>query len=76
VAAIVTLVEKGKIDCDFTLTRSFDVYTDKGEAETAKRHCDEFKEAGIAKNTMNDLVWTGAEHAEEVSASPSQCSYD
>jgi hypothetical protein len=55
-AAIATLVEKEKIECDFTLTRSFDVYTDKEEADTAKRHCNEFKEAGIAKSTMNDLV--------------------
>jgi glycine/D-amino acid oxidase-like deaminating enzyme len=69
VATIASLVEKEKIDCDFTLTRSFDIYTDKEEAEIAKKYYDEFKAAGIAKSTIDDLVWTEAEHAEEVHAS-------
>jgi hypothetical protein len=66
VSAIATLVEKEKIDCDFTLTRSFDAYTVKEEAEATKKHYDELKVAGIAKNTMDDLTWTDAEHAEGV----------
>lgn len=73
VAAIAALVEKEKVDCDFTLTRSFDIYTDKEEAEAAKKYYDEFKVAGIAKRTIDDLVWTDAEHAEEVGAVQKQC---
>jgi hypothetical protein len=68
VPTIAALVEKEKIDCDFTLTRSFDIYTDTEEAETAKKHYEEFKAAGIAKSTIDDLIWTSLEHAEEVSA--------
>jgi hypothetical protein len=67
VPVITALVGKEKIDCDFTLTRSFDIYTIKDEAETAKKDYDEFNAAGIAKSTINDLVWTDEEHAEEAS---------
>jgi hypothetical protein len=76
VPAIAALVEEEKIDCDFTLTKSFDIYTDKVEAETAKKYYNEFKAAGIAKHTMDDLIWTDAEHAEEVSAVAYQRSHN
>ena len=67
--AIAALVKKENIDCDFTLTRSFDIYTDKTEAETAKESYEKLKAAGIAKSTIDDLIWTDAEQAEEVSNS-------
>ena len=67
VEAIAALVKKENIDCDFTLTRSFDIYTDRIEAETAKKCYEELKAAGIAKSTIDDLIWTDAEQAEEVS---------
>ena len=74
--AIAALVEKEKIDCDFTLTKSFDIYTDKVQAETAKEYYNEVKAAGIAKRTMDDLIWTDAEHAEEASAVACQRSHN
>ncbi|KAE9374639.1 FAD dependent oxidoreductase [Stipitochalara longipes BDJ] len=67
VQAIAALVEKENIACDFTLTRSFDIYTDEIEAEAAKKSYEEFKSTGIAKSTIDDLIWIDAEHAEEVS---------
>jgi hypothetical protein len=70
VLTIAALVEKEKIDCDFTLTRSFDIYTEKELAETAKRSYDELREARVASRTIDDLVWTEAENAEEVSTFP------
>jgi hypothetical protein len=75
VPALAALVEEEKIDCDFTLTKSFDIYTDILQAKTAKKYYNEFKAAGIAKHTMDDLIWTDAEHAEEVSAAAYQSSY-
>ena len=68
--AIAALVEEEKIDCEFTLTRSFDIYTDREQAETAKKYYEDFKVAGIAKSTIDDLIWTEAEEAEEVGATP------
>lgn len=73
VAAIAALVEKEKIDCDFTLTRSFDIYTNKEEAAKAKKYYDESKAAGVAKSTIDDLVWTDVDHAEEASTFPPSC---
>jgi glycine/D-amino acid oxidase-like deaminating enzyme len=67
VQTIAALVKKENIGCDFTLTRSFDIYTDKTEAEAAKKSYEELKAAGIAKSTIDDLIWADAEHAEEVS---------
>ncbi len=75
VPAIAALVEKEKIECDFTLTKSFDIHTDKVQAETAKKYYDDFKAAGIAKSTMDGLIWTDAEQAEEASAVAYQRSY-
>jgi hypothetical protein len=75
VPAIAALVEEEKIDCDFTLTKGFNIYTDKLQAETAKKYYNEFKAAGIAKRTMDDLIWTDAEYAEEVNAVVYQSSY-
>jgi hypothetical protein len=37
VPAIAALVEKEKIDCDFTLTKSFDIYTDKKYRQKQQR---------------------------------------
>lgn len=68
VQTIADLVKKEDIDCDFELTRSYDIYTDVEQAEVAKRNYLKFKEAGIAKSTMEDLIWTDADRAEEVSS--------
>jgi hypothetical protein len=66
VQAIADLVEKEGIDCDFELTRSYDIYTDKEQAEVAKENYLKFKEAGVARSTMEDLEWTDADRGEEV----------
>ncbi|TVY38039.1 Gamma-glutamylputrescine oxidoreductase, partial [Lachnellula subtilissima] len=61
------LVEKEGIECDFELTRSFDIYTDPEQAAVAKANYLKLKEAGVAKSTIDDLEWTDADRAEEVS---------
>ena len=64
---IADLIEKEKIDCDFTLTTSFDVFTDPEKAKAAKESHDEVLRIGVAKATMEGITWTDADHAEEVS---------
>ncbi|TVY84362.1 Gamma-glutamylputrescine oxidoreductase [Lachnellula suecica] len=66
VQAIAELVKKEGIDCDFELTRSYDIYTDLDQAQAAKKKYLRYKEAGIAKSTMDDLEWTDQDRAEEV----------
>jgi hypothetical protein len=66
VKVVAELIEKEGIGCDFTLTKSFDVYTDKASAEAAKAAYLTLKRVGIAKATIDDLTWTDAETAEQV----------
>lgn len=70
VPVIAELVKKENIDCDFTLTRTFDIYTDKDAAAEAKKVYLELKAAGVAKTTINDLEWTDADKAEAVNSKP------
>ncbi len=65
--AIAYLVKKEGIKCDFTLTKSFDVFTETKRSEAAEKAYLELKKAGIAKTTTDDLVWTGAEDAKDIS---------
>ncbi|KAI0999429.1 hypothetical protein K3495_g8767 [Podosphaera aphanis] len=67
VSAIAALVEKEKIDCDFTLTKTFSIYIDRKEAAAAKKSYLELKESGIAKETIDDLEWIDEKDAEKVS---------
>ncbi|TVY12531.1 Gamma-glutamylputrescine oxidoreductase, partial [Lachnellula arida] len=67
VNAFASLVEKEGIECDFELTRSFDIYTDPEQAAVAKANYLKLKEAGVAKSTIDDLEWIDADRAEEVS---------
>jgi len=66
VPAIADLIKKEGIECDFQLTRSFDIYTDVKQAEKAKENYLKLKEMGVAKSTIDDLEWTGSDRAEEV----------
>lgn len=70
VQAIADLIKKEGIDCDFELTRSYDIYTDVEQAAAAKKNYLNLKEMGVAKSTIDDLEWTDADRAEEV-CSPS-----
>jgi glycine/D-amino acid oxidase-like deaminating enzyme len=67
VQAIASLVKNESIDCDFTPTKSFDVFTETEKASAAEKAYLELKKAGVAKTTMDDLVWTRAEDAEKSS---------
>ncbi|KAG9228436.1 FAD dependent oxidoreductase [Amylocarpus encephaloides] len=67
VPAIADIIHTEGIDCDFMLTRSFDIYTDREEAKKAKAAYDALKAAGVVKSTMDHLEWTDEEDAEKVS---------
>jgi hypothetical protein len=66
VPAIADLIKKEGIECDFELTRSYDIYTDVEQAEAAKKSYLKLKEMGVAKSTIDDLEWTDSDRAEEV----------
>jgi glycine/D-amino acid oxidase-like deaminating enzyme len=66
IQAIADLVEKEKIDCDFKLTRSYDIYTEQDSVDEARRSYDELKSAGVAKTTIDDLIWWEGEEAKKV----------
>lgn len=58
------MVKKESIDCDLKLTRSFDIHTEPYVAAEAKKDYLALKKAGIAKATIDDIVFTeGAEAA-------------
>ncbi|KAG0648261.1 Gamma-glutamylputrescine oxidoreductase [Hyphodiscus hymeniophilus] len=65
VRTIADLVAEEKIDCDFTLTKSFDVHSNVEKAKAAKQAYDELKANGVAKSTIDGLIWTDADRAEE-----------
>lgn len=58
------LVEKEKIDCDFVLTRSMDVFLDEAHASKSKAAYDLLVESGLA--SLKDVQFTSAKNAETV----------
>lgn len=65
VTAVKALVESEKLDCDFHLTRAVDVYLDEAFAnETADSYLKLVREGVV---NMDDVAYTGPEHAERVS---------
>ena len=68
VSAIAELVDKEDIECEFKKTKSFDIFTNRGEAIVAKKEYLKLKKQGIASSTIDDLVWTDADRAEEVNS--------
>ena len=64
---IASLVKNESIDCGSTPTKSFDVFAETEEASAAEKAYLELKKAGVAKTTMDDLVWARAEDAEKTS---------
>lgn len=67
VQIISDLIAAEKIDCDFMVTKSFDIFTDIEEARAAKEAYDELLQTGVAKATMEGITWTGSDQAEEIS---------
>jgi glycine/D-amino acid oxidase-like deaminating enzyme len=67
VQIIADLVKKDNVDCDFTMTKSFDVFTDIKRAEAAKKAHAVLKAQGVAKSTIDGVTWTESDRAEEVS---------
>ncbi|KAK4694741.1 hypothetical protein P7C71_g2895, partial [Lecanoromycetidae sp. Uapishka_2] len=65
VQAIKSLVEKENIDCEFTLTRSFDVFFDEQMALQAKDAYDSLVKKDLT--FVNDAHYTPAKDAERVS---------
>lgn len=64
VYAVKELVEKEKIDCDFTLTRACDATVDEGLArETEEAHM-QLAASGVAN--LKDVHYTGRKDAERV----------
>ena len=64
IQAIKNLVEKENIDCDFTLTRSFDVFMSEAFAKNSKDGFDSLVEKGLT--SINDVQFTPAKLAERV----------
>ena len=62
--AIKDLVEEEQIDCDLTVTRSFDVFLDDEHARTSKEGYDRMIRSGIT--TIKDAHYTPASQAESV----------
>lgn len=69
VKALADLVKRENIDCDFKLTKSFDIHTDTFTAQKVKEDYLELKRLGIAKSTIDDLTWYDGPEAEKVCAS-------
>lgn len=64
VQALKDLVERERIDCDFTLGRSMDVFLDAAQAVEAKGAYDKLKESGLV--SLKDVQYTSAKNAEIV----------
>lgn len=62
--AIRDLVQKEQIDCDLTLTRSYDVFLDEEYAKTSKEAYDKMISSGIT--SIKDAHYTPATQAELV----------
>ncbi len=65
IQAIKRLVEKEHIDCDFTLTRTFDVFFEEEFANKAKKAYDSMVKQGLT--SIQDAHFTPAKYAERVS---------
>ena len=63
--AIKELVEKEQIDCDFTLSRTFDVFLDEELAHKTKEAYDALVTKGLT--SIQDVHFTPAKYAERVS---------
>jgi hypothetical protein len=59
-------VEKEGIECDFKIVRGFTIYTERGQFEDAKTAYKKLKEMGLAKETIDDLIWADEDEAEKV----------
>lgn len=64
VQALKDLVEENNIDCDFTVTRSFDVLLDEQQAQHSKTAYNKLLEAGL--EGTRDAHYTGPKNAEVV----------
>lgn len=67
VLAIKKLVEDESIDCDFTLTRSYDVWCNEAAAKVARTRYERMRARGL--KYMDDVVWYDSKNAEGVSSS-------
>ncbi|KAF7531068.1 hypothetical protein G7054_g9244 [Neopestalotiopsis clavispora] len=65
VYAVKELVEKEKIDCDFTLTRACDATLDEGLARETEEAFKQLSASGVAN--LKDIHYTGRKDAERVS---------
>ncbi|CAD6576691.1 MAG: hypothetical protein ASARMPREDX12_007974 [Alectoria sarmentosa] len=65
IQAIKRLVEKEQIDCDFTLTRTFDVFLDEAFANKSKGAYDSMVKRGLT--SIQDAHFTPAKYAKRVS---------
>ena len=65
IQAIKKLIEKEHIDCDFTLTRTFDVFLDEEFASKSKEAYDIMVKKGVT--SVQDAHFTPAKYAERVS---------
>lgn len=63
VLAVNELVAREKIDCDFVLTRTLDVYLDQEHSRATKEAFDELSRIGIAD--LADIQYTDGETAEK-----------
>lgn len=66
VLAVKALVEREQIDCDFHLTRTFDVYLDAQNAKDTEAAYRELVKAGVVD--MKDVAFTSKKDAERVSS--------
>lgn len=67
VEAIASLIEKEKIDCDFTRTKSVNAYVKAEEAMVAKKAYLQLRKAGLSKAISRNIKWFDDEEAEKVS---------
>ena len=75
VHAIKKIVEEEKIDCDFTLCRSIDVWCNEEAAKQARAVYDQM--VAYKLQYMDDVIFYGEKHAEGVSSgSPPEMVFD
>ncbi|KAI9726546.1 MAG: hypothetical protein M1834_008988 [Cirrosporium novae-zelandiae] len=65
VLAVKQLVEDEEIDCDFNLTRAFDVHLDEEHAKKTKAAYDELRKTGIF-TSVKDVHYVPSQYAEQV----------
>ncbi|KAH7025170.1 FAD dependent oxidoreductase [Microdochium trichocladiopsis] len=63
--AVKELVEREKIDCEFTLTRACDVILHEAQAKEAEEAHEQLVKSGVAD--LRDVQYTSRKHAERVS---------